>query len=163
MKHLENRRFHQIFILSVVLKGLNSILEILAGVLLMFTGTLTTILLYFTKEEPAEDPTDFLVTHIQGLLPYLSTHTQFYISFYLISHGIIKIILVINLFRKKIWSYPATIIILFLFIIYQIYRISFHYSTFLVLLTILDVVIIYLTWCEYSSIKRRLQEQEAAN
>lgn len=154
MLQFQEKNIHRLFIVSLFLKGLNALLEILGGILFLFTGSLTTILSLLIKGELIEDPTDFVANQIQHYIPYLSVHTQLFGAFYLLSHGIIKIFLVINLLRGKLWAYPATITVLILFIVYQVYRLSYSFSGFLVVLTIFDVLIIILTWHEYLLMKK---------
>ena len=153
MFKLQEKNVHRVFIISLILKGINSLLEIAGGILFLFTGSASTILYLMIKGELIEDPTDFIATHIQHFLPYFSTHSQLYASFYLLSHGIVKIILVVSLLRNKLWAYPATIVTLLLFIAYQLYRLSYAYSLGFVLLTIFDILIIVLTWHEYKVVK----------
>lgn len=150
---VQEKYIREIFIVSLVLKGLTSLLEILGGILFLFTGSVTMILSFLIHEELLEDPTDFIATQLQHVLPYFSSHGQLYASFYLLSHGIIKIILVISLLRNKLWAYPATIVTLFLFIAYQLYRLSYGFSIILIGLTLFDVLIVVLTWHEYNIVK----------
>ncbi len=147
--HTKERSIHRVFLVSLFLKGLNSLVEIFAGTVLFFTGTLTSVVSTLIHGELIEDPTDFIATHIQNALPYFSTHSQLYASVYLLSHGIIKIVLVGCLLRNKLWAYPATIGVLSLFVVYQIYRLWYGYSLVLVLLTLFDLLILGLTWHEY--------------
>lgn len=151
--HLEEKSIHRIFIVTLILKGINSTLEILGGVLFLFTGGIASLITVLVQQELIEDPTDFVATTIQHALPYFSTHGQIYASVYLLSHGIIKIILVISLLRNKLWAYPATVITLGLFIVYQLYRLSYGFSIFLLALTLLDVALIFLTWHEYKIVR----------
>lgn len=145
-----------VFVVSLILKGLNAFLEIIGGILLFFTGTVTTLLSLLINGELVEDPHDFIASHLQNLLPYFSGHSQLFFAFYLLIHGVIKIFLVVNLLRNKIWAYPTTIVVLGLFILYQLYRLSHGYSWFLVLLTVFDMLIIYLTWHEYKLVKKHV-------
>lgn len=150
---MKESSIRKIFITSLILKGFNSLLEICGGLLFLFTGGVTSLLTFLIHGELIEDPTDFLAIKMQHILPYFSTHMQYYAAFYLLSHGIIKIILVICLIKNKLWAYPATIAALSLFIIYQIYRLYFGFSVVLILLTLFDLLIIYLTWHEYTVMK----------
>ncbi len=154
MIHFEEKSIRRIFIISLILKGLNSLLEIGGGILFLFTSSLTVIVSFLIRGELIEDPTDFVSNQIQSILPYLSSHTQLFGALYLLSHGIIKIFLVVNLLRGKLWAYPATIISLFIFIAYQLYRLSHSFSIALVLLTLFDIFIIILTWHEYKIVKK---------
>jgi uncharacterized membrane protein len=45
-------------------------------------------------------------------------------------------------------------IVFALFIIYQLYRFSFAHSVWLLVITILDIVVIWITWREYKYLKR---------
>ncbi|TAK56994.1 DUF2127 domain-containing protein [Patescibacteria group bacterium] len=154
---ITEKSIHRIFFISLILKGLNALLEILGGILFLFSGVFSKILLLLIKGELIEDPTDFFANHFSKLVPYLSVHTELFASFYLLSHGIIKIILVVNLLRNKAWAYPVTIGVLGLFVAYQIYYFTYHHFLFLILLTLLDVILMYLTWHEYRLLKKHIQ------
>ena len=75
-------------------------------------------------------------------------------AYYLASHGIVKLFVIIGLWRKKLWYYPTAIVVFASFIVYQLYRFNFTHSIWLLVLTVLDVVVIWLTWHEYKYIKR---------
>ncbi len=64
-------------------------------------------------------------------------------------HGVVKIVLVSALLRDKIWAYPWMIAFLIVFIVYQIYRMTFAFSFGLLGLTVFDVVVVWLTYREY--------------
>ena len=82
-------------------------------------------------------------------------------TFYLLSHGIVKLFLVAGLLRNKAWAYPASLAVLGLFIAYQLYRLTFAFSIALVLLTVFDFVVIWLIWHEYRLVLR-LADKKAA-
>ena len=54
------------------------------------------------------------------------------------------------------WAYPLLIALLLVFIVYQVYRLSYKVSFGLVVLTLFDVLVVWLTWREYR-IKRRVR------
>jgi uncharacterized membrane protein len=145
---------HQIFIVGVLLKALDGALEILGGVALLFPGTLTAIAQSLILHELIEDPNDFLALHLEHYVPFLG-QSSFFASIYLLSHGIVKVFLVVGLLRERLWAYPAAIIVFFLFIVYQLYRFAYTHSVFLIILTILDAIVIWLTWHEYRFFKKR--------
>ena len=66
----------------------------------------------------------------------------------------IKVFLVVSLFLGRLWAYPTAIAIFALFIVYQMYRYYLDPSLAMVALTILDVIVIVLTWFEYRRLKR---------
>jgi uncharacterized membrane protein len=68
-------------------------------------------------------------------------------------------VLVVALLLNKLWAYPWMIVVLLLFIGYQLYRISIDPTAGLIALTIFDVVIVLLTWREYWVQRRRRKDQ----
>ena len=151
---IQEKNIRRIFLVSVLLKGANAVLEIIGGVLFLFNGAVTGIALFLVRGELIEDPTDFVANAVQHYLPYFSQHAQLFASVYLLSHGVIKIFLVIGLLRNKLWAYPSAIVVFFLFIAYQLYRFTYTHSLFLILLTVFDLVVIWLTWHEYRIVKK---------
>ncbi|MHB8652119.1 MAG: DUF2127 domain-containing protein [Minisyncoccota bacterium] len=143
----------RVFRISIFLKAGNAILEIVGGVLLLFTKSIFTWVVYLAQNELIEDPGDFVARGIQHYLPYLSDHAQLFAAFYLLSHGIVKIFLAVGLLRNKLWAYPSAIVVFILFILYQVYRYTYTHSFFLVLLTVFDLVVVWLTWHEYKVMK----------
>ncbi len=154
MIHFREKNIHLIFIVGLAIKGVTSGIEILGGLLFLATGSLTAAISQLIQNELVEDPTDFIATHLQSALPYFSSHGQLYAAFYLLSHGILKLILVVSLIRNKLWAYPATLVTLLVFIVYQLYRLTYGYSLTLIVLTIFDILLIALTWHEYNVVKK---------
>lgn len=92
--------------------------------------------------------------HLRVFAKSLSIGDLHFYSLYLLSHGAIKILLVVGLLRQKLWSYPASLIVLSLFVAYQIYRFVYTYSVGLVVLTGLDIVVMGLIWHEYRLMRK---------
>jgi len=141
---------HKIFLIGILLKAFDGFLELCAGIAVLLTGKLALLTSLLIKRELVEDPSDFLATHLVHILPTILTHTGWFVAFYLLSHGVIKILLAIGLMLNKLWVYPTAIAIFILFIVYQVYAYIFSPSILLVVLTVLDAIIIWLTWHEYN-------------
>jgi uncharacterized membrane protein len=103
-----------------------------------------------------EDPKDFVATHLLAFAQNFSIEMKQFYAFYLLSHGVIKLLLVIGLLRNKLWSYPASLVVFGLFIVYQLYRFSYTHEAGLIVLTVLDIVVIGLIWHEYGVMRRHL-------
>lgn len=146
---------HKSFEISILIKAIDSILEILGGISLIFLSPvrLNKIIVILTQHELSEDPRDIIANSMIKLGSRFTINTQYFGVLYLISHGLIKLILIILLWKKKIWAYPLTIISLILFILYQIYKYTLHPSNILIILTIFDIIMIFLTFIEYKRIK----------
>lgn len=151
---MREKNIRLIFVVSIFLKGVNALLEIIVGFIFLFTGAATAITWFFIQGELIEDPGDLVANSILHYLPYFSGHAQFFVSWYLLSHGIIKLFLAVALLRNKLWAYPAAIVVFALFIIYQLYRFTYTHSIFLIIFTVVDLAVIWLTWHEYRIMKK---------
>ena len=151
------RRFRQgdlldrAFLIGIVLKGLDGVLEVAGGLLLLVVKpeTIVDIVKALTQHELSQDPHDWLATHLLHATGTLTGATLTFGAVYLLSHGIVKIVLVAALLRNKLWAYPLLIAFLIAFIVYQLYRLTFALSLGLVGLTIFDAVVTWLTIREY--------------
>ena len=145
------------FEVAILLKGLHAALEIVGGILLGFLrpDTLNTWIRLLTQNELAENPRRL----VAGLLVRAGEHytisSQHFGVYYLLSHGLVKVVLVLLLWRRKLWAYPLAVAVLALFIAYQVFRWTSTHSGFLVFLTALDALVIWLTLSEYARLKRQ--------
>src|ERR1700676_1796388 len=157
---MNEHRIHQIFVFSVLLKGADALIECISGFVLAFVSksAITRLVNTLTQEELIEDPHDFIATHLLSLAQNFTVSTQHFYAFYLFSHGVIKVFLVIGLLRNKLWAYPVSLVVLGLFIIYQQYRFSYTHSVGLLVLTGFDVVVMGLVWHEFRVIRRIADE-----
>lgn len=151
------RLVHIGFELGLLIKGIDGLLEILGGVLLLYLNParMSTAVRILTRHELSEDPRDLVANAMLRFSHSFSISAQSFGIFYLISHGVVKCALVFLLWKKKLWAYPLTILFLLLFIAYQIYRATIRPSAFLWLLTAFDAVMIVLTLMEYRNRKER--------
>jgi len=155
---MNERRVHQIFKISVLLKGAHALVECIGGLVLTFVSTsaITSLINTLTQEELIEDPNDFVAAHLLSLAQNFTVSTQRFYAFYLLSHGVIKVLLVVGLLRNKLWAYPVSLVVLGLFIVYQLYRFSYTRGVGLIVLTIFDVIVMGLIWHEYRLVRRHL-------
>ena len=145
------------FVVGIVLKGLDGVLEVAGGLLLLLVkpSTIVGVVQALTQHELSEDPHDFLATHLLHATGGLTGATLTFAAVYLILHGVVKIVLVSALLRNQIWAYPWTIGFLIAFIIYQLYRMTLAPSIGLAALTVFDVVVVVLTIREYQRQRAR--------
>jgi uncharacterized membrane protein len=146
---------HESFEFGILLKRIDGVLEILGGfiMLLLNPSRLDKLIVLLTQHELSEDPKDFISNYLIKFSSGFSISTQHFGSIYLFSHGIIKLILVYLLWKKKIWSYPLAVLFMIIFIFYQVYRYTFTHSIWLIFLTVFDIAMIVLTLIEYKRIK----------
>jgi uncharacterized membrane protein len=149
------------FRISVGLKGLDGLLEIVGGVALLFIApaTLQSWARTLTAHELAQDRHDFIATHLLHSASQLSRSTTLFGAVYLLTHGIAKVVLVVAVLRNQLWAYPWMIALLGVFIAYQLYRLTVRFSVGLTLLTLFDIFVVWLTVLEY---RKRRREHESA-
>jgi uncharacterized membrane protein len=151
------------FKIGLVLKGLDGVLEIAGGLLLLFLSphTIEHLVRMLTAHELSQDPHDLIARYLLHTASHLTTGTTLFGAVYLLSHGVTKVVLVALVLRDKLWAYPWLIALLLAFIAYQLYRITaVHFSAGLTALTVFDIALVWLTWREYRS-KRTLRHQRA--
>ena len=155
---MQERRIHQIFEVSVLLKGVHAAIECLGGLALALTSNawIRDFVANVSQTELIEDRRDFIANHLAAFAQGFSIETQHFYAWYLLSHGAVKLALVAGLLLRKLWAYPTTIVVLGLFILYQLYRYTHTHRLGLLLLTALDVVVVGLTWHEYRLMRRHL-------
>jgi uncharacterized membrane protein len=146
--------WHWLFLAAVFFKWIDGSFEFLGGLILfLFTNnTLVHWVKFLFVHELEQKPTDPIIEYILNFI-HVSENTQLFAGAYLTAHGIVKVFLAMGLFFRKLWVYPLAIIILFLFIGYQLYRFVHTYSILLLFLTILDSAVIFLIYKEYKRIK----------
>jgi len=147
------------FDIALVLKGLDGLLELVGGFLfLVFSpDSINHQAQRLTQHELSEDPNDFIAHHLLNLTGNLHK-TQLFGALYLLTHGLVKLVIVYGLLRRQRWAYPVAFVFLGGFVVYQLYRLTYAPSVGLALLTVFDIFIIWLTWREY----RRMRERDKA-
>ena len=149
-------KIHVAFEIGVILKGINGLLELFGGCVLLVMGpqTIQVLVSRLTQNELSEDPRDFIATHLRAAAAHLSANAQLFAAVYLLAHGVIKALLVYGLVRDQLWAFPTGIAVFGAFGVYQIYRYAIAPSGWLIALTVLDVAVILLTWAEWRRVKR---------
>lgn len=145
---MNEKQIHRLFEVSVALKGIHALLEILGGIVLYFFSTDTILRLLYREADKSDGLT------VKFARTFTGAEHHFY-AFYLVSHGVVNMVLVVGLLRQKLWAYPATFVVLSLFIVYQLYRYSFTQDIGLLVITALDLIVMALAWHEYQ-LRRRL-------
>ncbi|MGB0036077.1 MAG: DUF2127 domain-containing protein [Candidatus Acidiferrales bacterium] len=155
---------HETFETGITLKGLGGVFETLGGVALWFIppSRLDSFVRGLLEREAARHPHNFIAVHFVHLTGRLAHADPMFASLYLLSHGVVKVALVIALMRNKFWAYPLTIAVFGAFMAYQIYRYTFTHSFALAMLTIFDAAIVWLTWKEYGAQKAARQQKIAS-
>jgi uncharacterized membrane protein len=155
---LKEKSIYIIFEYSLLLKTINSVWEIVLGLFIFFDTHLRNAIYILARNELAEEPNNFVAQYIQNFITHISHGTLVFISIYLIGQGVIKIFLILGIFKKKLWAYQLAIYSFLAFTFYQIFRYNHTHSTFLIILSIFDIVTIMLIQHEYKRVKEHLPD-----
>jgi uncharacterized membrane protein len=145
------QRLHRFFEITLLLKALFAVGEIVAavGVYVVPLDTVADFVGAITRTELAMHPRDFVTAHLADWAQNLSLSTKHFVALYLLSHGTVKLWVIIGLMRERLWYYPIALVIFTAFILYQIHRYTLTHSVSLILITVIDLVVVWLTWHEY--------------
>jgi uncharacterized membrane protein len=147
----------RLFRVSVSLKGLNAALEVVGGIALLAVspGFIVRAVALMTQDEVVEDPHDLVASYLLNATNHLSVSSEHFAAFYLLIHGVTKMLLVGALLKNKLWAYPMAVIVFSAFIGYQLYRFTLTRSMGLIALSLFDFLVIWLIWLEYRALKWR--------
>lgn len=154
-----------VFRITLWFKALDGLVEAVGGLLLLIAtpAQIASVAHLLTRGELAEDPHDFVATQLLAASHSLE-HGQvsFWGALYLISHGVIKLVLVWAILRDHVWAYPWMIAFLGVFIVYQTSSMTHHLTGGLLFLTVFDLLVAWLTLREYGRVRRKRRELRAS-
>jgi len=144
---------HRAFEASLVFKALFALAETGGGIALYVAGAdrVGALVSRLTFRELAEDPQDALANLLLRLADAPAATDDFYAA-YLLSHGAIKLALVAGLALRIRRAYPVSIFALGGFILYQLHRWQLTHAPAMLVLSVVDLVVIWLVWREYRSL-----------
>ncbi|MDE2091681.1 MAG: DUF2127 domain-containing protein [Gammaproteobacteria bacterium] len=158
---LYTRYLHRLFWVSILVKGLDGVLETIGGILVLLASRadLFNIVIFLTAPELAEDPGDLVANYLRHVILNLSSNTKYFASVYLLFNGVVKVLLMIGILRGKLWSYRMALGFIAIFVGYQLYRFSHTHSLVLLGFMLFDVLTLYLIWREYRLRSRAFRPQ----
>lgn len=141
----------RVFRYSLILKAAHSVLELAGGAALYATSNdaIRRTAHALTRHELLEHPDDVVAGFLVRAAESFSVEQKAAATIYLFSHGLIEIFLVVMILRDRIWAYPLYMAALGLLIAYQSYQLSLEFSLWLAALTLVDAVVVWLTWHEF--------------
>ncbi len=153
---MREKNIHRLFEISIILKGLNALLELITAVvtLALNPAAVSNFLLTLAKRESGTASHDFLASLLVYAAATISQASQRFAGIYLAAHGVINLGIVVGLLAGALWTYPTALAAIAGFIAYQLYRYVHTGSITLILLTIFDIAVWWLVWHEYQ-LRRR--------
>jgi uncharacterized membrane protein len=154
---------HESFEIGIAVKGFDGLLEFLGGAIIFFMkpSQMNELVRKVCEYLLTRAPHSAVAIHMFNASQNMTSSSAKFAALYLLSHGLVKVLLVSCLWMNKLWAYPLTIAVFGAFAVYQVFRFTHTHSWALVVLTIFDVLIILLTWNEYQHQKDNKQSNVA--
>ncbi len=127
------------------------------GVLLLLVtpDQISSLVRTLTQHELSVDSGDLLANAARHAADSLTVSAATFAAGYLLLHGLVKIVLVWAVRKDYLWAYRWMIAFLLIFIGFQCYQIAVSFSWALVVLTLFDVLVVWLTRREYGVQRNR--------
>lgn len=157
LRQSRDRLLHWLFEASLAVKGVLTLTEALAGLGLLLTPNLLVarFVYWVTHFQIAEHPDDTLASWTLRAVQQFPMPIQHFYALYLLAHGGLKLTMVVLLLRKVVWAYPASMVVLAGFVLYQLFEFVHAGSPFLLMLAVFDLVMIGLVWQEWRALRDR--------
>lgn len=147
--------FDKTYEIGIAIKGIDGILELIGGILVLALSphAITGITKYLTEDALAENPHNFIAPHILHAGEKLASGHNLFAAAFLLTHGLVKVVLVTCLLLNKLWAYPWAIGVLIVFLIVQVYQLVVGPTLGMAFLTVLDIIIIGLIYREWGIVR----------
>jgi uncharacterized membrane protein len=144
--------FHRAYLVAIAIKGFDGAVETMLGLGVAILGRqgLYDLLIGLAAPELQNHPESHTSHLIRRSADGLMHASHGFIIFYLLAHGLLKLGIAIGLFREKTdWIFPVGSTVLAGFIIYMSYRLTEHWSYWLLAFALFDVVTLVLVLNEW--------------
>jgi uncharacterized membrane protein len=141
--------------IGLIVKGIDGSLELMGGILVLALspGVIMHFTNFLVSAELNENPHNFIALHVLHAGQKLAEGHNFFAAAFLLTHGLVKVVLVTCLLLNKLWAYPYALGALVLFLVYQLYALITSPGFGMAFLTVLDIIIIWLVWREWQHVK----------
>jgi uncharacterized membrane protein len=161
MENSKSKWFHprtlldKTYEIGILIKGFDGAMELLGALLLLVVPgrVINSLTHWLVDTELNHDPRDFIATHVLHFGTHLAQGHNTFAVLFLLTHGAVKVGLVLALLRQKHWAYPLALIALIAFLVYQVYLLVTQTTFGMAFLTVLDTIIIWLVWREWQKVK----------
>ncbi len=152
-----NEIYESLFRFIMVWRIIYSLFKIILGIILFkFIGTPISHLFYkIMGHKLMGDQFDFLIQIINPFMYHVSYKITYFLVIYLIFWAIIDIVLSIILLKHKLWAFPISILLMSVFVLYEIFRFTNTQSLILLWVIIMDIVLIWVIKGEYNKLKNK--------
>lgn len=149
--------FELLFTLSMILKGIDGIIELLGGIAFAALNKEKMLQWFYDflmKQKAFDISNETILNWVTAFSHALQTNVRVFITIILIGNGLIKIVMAIALLMRKYAAFPWSLFFLIVLYIYQIVQTIQSPSWFLYFFDAFDLAIILVIWKEYRRLKK---------
>lgn len=147
----QHKALDRAFDTVIVAKGIFGAIELAAGIAMFFVApdTVRSWLSWVSAHFHHSARPSHLWHFFEHLADRLDASATGFAAVYLAVHGVVKLIIVVGLLRGRGWAFPLMIWVTVAFILYQVWEMLHHFTWPMVLLTLFDLVVLWLTTSEW--------------
>jgi uncharacterized membrane protein len=142
--------------LALLVKGVDGAAELLGALVLLLVpaAAVHQLVADVLARDLLGSPDGFLARHLVSGTAEFTSGNRTFVVLYLALHGVVKLALVAALVRRWLPAYPVAVLVLAVFVAYELYRAVNTGSVVLPFLAALDVFVIVMVLREYRVLKR---------
>ncbi len=142
---------HRGFTVGILVKAAGGALEVGAAIVAFLAdpARLGIIAERITRHRLSHNPDAVIANFLLDTARSHSIDPELFGLIYLVCHGMLKLVMVILLWRRVLWAYPAAAVVLTLMVGYQILRFATTQAPGLLGLSAFDAAMVYLTIREH--------------
>jgi uncharacterized membrane protein len=114
------------------------------------------------RHELLSDPHDIIINTVSPLLIHHGFTITYFLAIYLIFWGLVDIFLSISMLRHKLWAFPVSIVLILVFVLYEIHRYTHTHSLLLLWFMVVDIVVVWLVRKEWHKLRAIQQDATGA-
>jgi uncharacterized membrane protein len=146
---------HRAYLCAIFVKGFDGAVETLIGLAIAVAGTqrIYAAILRLTAPELADDREHIIIHAIRHGASGLAQSSRTFIVVYLLLHGVLKLGLAMVLLggSRQRWIYPLACLVLSGFVLFMTYRLTEHWSTWLLGFALFDLFTLALVANEWAN------------
>ncbi|MDQ3762981.1 MAG: DUF2127 domain-containing protein [Actinomycetota bacterium] len=150
------RRTEHLFRVAMGIKGLDGAGELVGavGLLLLPGASMHRLVADVVSRDVLGPPDGSLARHFVAGTAEFASGSRTFVAVYLGLHGVVKLALVAALLRRWLPAYPVAMIVLGMFVVYEVFRAAHTGSVVLFFFALLDLLIIVMVGREYWLLRR---------
>jgi len=162
MKFMKQRIYQVFFNLSMIVKGIDGVIELAGGLAFIFLNreNILNLLSHIYDYNMLDISNHTFLSLATAVSKAFETNVKNFIIVILVCNGFVKIGMSISLFMRYLKVFPVALVFLSVLFVYQIVQLFYTPSLFLILFNVFDALVILVIWAEYNQLKKSRKFQK---